>query len=156
MLFLIILSFFFGENTMTQEKLILLPMLGMIFLTFGVMTWMLKLRYRAIREDGMNPAYFSLYRGAKIPDYLAKVTQHYANLLEMPILFYAAILLLTSLNISDTLYVFLSWAFLILRLIHSYIHTTYNKVAHRKNVFIASVFILIFLWLRITVSVITQ
>lgn len=140
---------------MTQKALILLPMLGMIFLTFGIMIWMLKLRYRAVRKDGVNPSYFSLYRGAKVPDYLLKVTQHYENLLEIPILFYAAILVLTALDIADTFYVILSWSFFITRLVHSYIHTTSNKLVHRKNAFIASMLVLIILWVRITINVIS-
>ena len=139
---------------MTQKVAIILPMLGMIFLTFGVMIWMLKLRYRAIRKDGINPRYFSLYRGAKLPNYLLKVTQHYENLLEMPILFYIAILLVIALNLSDTLYIILAWLFLFFRLIHTAIHTSYNNVKHRKNVFIISTLVLIILWVKITVNII--
>ena len=140
---------------MTQHAAVLLPLLGMIFLTFGVMIWMLKLRYRAIRIDGMNPKYFRLYKGAKVPDYLAKVTQHYENLLEMPILFYVAIILVIVLDITDTFYVILSWLFLVFRIIHTTIHTTSNNVIHRKNAFILSTLVLMALWGKITISIIT-
>lgn len=140
---------------MTQKAALILPMIGMIFLTFGIMIWILKLRYQAIREDGLNPKYFRLYRGAKLPDYLLKVTQHYENLLELPLFFYAAIILLTALNIVDYFYIFLTWSFLLLRLVHTYIHTTSNRVIQRKNIFIASSIILIILWVKITFSVIS-
>ncbi len=136
--------------------MLLLPMLGMIFLTFGVMMWMLKLRYQAIREDGLNPNYFKLYRGAKLPDYLAKVTQNYENLLEMPILFYIAMILLLVLRVNDSLFVILAWGFLVSRLIHTYIHTHSNKVTYRKNVFITSCFILVAIWVKISISVMTH
>ena len=139
---------------MTQNTALLLPMLGMVFLTFGVMIWMLKLRYQAVRKDGLNPRYFELYRGAKIPDYLAKVTQNYENLLEMPLLFYVAIILLMTLKIIDPFYIFLAWSFFLLRLLHSYIHTTSNKLKNRKNIFIASTLVLMILWLRILISII--
>jgi len=141
---------------MTQNTALLLPMLGMIFLTFGIMIWMLKLRYQAIRKDGLNPRYFELYRGAKIPDYLAKVTQHYENLLEMPPMFYAAIILLITLKIVDPFYVFLAWSFFLLRLLHSYIHTTNNTLKKRKNAFIASTLVLMILWIRVLISIINM
>ena len=140
---------------MNQKTAVLLPMLGMIGLTFSVMIWMLKLRYKAIRNDGINPRYFSLYRGAKLPDYLLKVTQHYENLLEMPILFYIAILLVIALDINSPYYTALAWLFLIFRLIHTIIHTGYNKVAHRKNIFILSTLVLILLWIKITIDIIS-
>ncbi|MCF6189228.1 MAG: MAPEG family protein [Cocleimonas sp.] len=138
---------------MSLQAALLLPMIGMIFLTFGVMLWMLKLRYRAVLQDGLNPQYFRLYKGAKLPDYLAKVTQHYDNLLEMPIFFYVAILLLIVLKNIDPFYVALSWAFFLTRLLHSYIHTTNNKLMHRKNVFIVSTLVLMVLWVRICIDV---
>ena len=138
---------------MSLQTALLLPMIGMIFLTFGIMTWMLQLRYRAVLQDGLNPRYFRLYKGAKLPDYLAKVTQHYDNLLEMPLLFYVALLLLIALRISDPFYVALSWAFFLTRLLHSYIHTTNNKVKYRKNVFIVSTLVLMVLWVRICIDV---
>ena len=117
------------------------------------MMWMLKLRYRAVLQDGLNPKYFRLYRGAKLPDYLVKVTQHFDNLLEVPILFYTAIILLVALKITDPFYITLSWLFFISRLVHSFIHTTNNKLKYRKNVFILSVLVLIILWIKISVDI---
>ncbi len=140
---------------MSQKAMLLLPMIGMIFLTFGVMFWMLKLRYKAVLEDGVDPRYFKLYGSdTKLPDYLVKVTQHSQNLMEMPFLFYAALVLIVVLNINDTFYVLLSWGFFATRLIHSYIHTTSNRLIRRKNVFIVSMVILFILWIRIAIDVI--
>ena len=144
---------------MTQKAAMLLPMVILVFLTFGMMFWMLKLRYKAVLKDGFDPKYFRLYNNAQssvpMPEYLVKVTQHYQNLLEMPPLFYLALILLAALNITDTLYVVLSWCFLFSRLFHSYIHTTVNRVIKRKNAFIVSMVILIIIWTRIAIEVIT-
>jgi len=139
---------------MSQQGLLLLPLLGMVFITFGIMIWMLKLRYQAVRKDGLNPRYFKLYRGGKIPDYLAKVTQHFENLLELPILFYLAIILVLTLNLVDIVYIILAWCFFLSRCVHTAIHTSYNKLMHRKNTFILSTVVLILLWMRITLDVI--
>lgn len=144
---------------MTQTGLMLLPMVLLVFFTFGVMFWMLKLRYRAVIKDGFDPKYFRLYDSSEskvpMPEYLSKVTQHFQNLLEMPPLFYLALLLLATLNITDTFYVILAWAFLITRIFHAYIHTSGNRVMKRKNAFIASLVILMILWARIAIEVVT-
>ncbi len=144
---------------MTQKALMLLPMVILVFITFGMMFWMLKLRYKAVLKDGFDPKYFRLYTNEQssvpMPEYLVKVTQHYQNLLEMPPLFYLALILLAALNITDTFYVILSWGFLFSRLFHSYIHTTGNRVLKRKNAFIVSLAILITLWARIAIEVVS-
>ena len=144
---------------MSQKALMLLPMVILIFVTFGMMLWMLKLRYRAVINDGFDPKYFRLYNDTQsstpMPEYLVKVTQHFQNLLEMPPLFYFALILLAALNITDVFYVILSWGFLLSRIFHSYIHTTANKVMKRKNAFIVSMVILMTLWLRIAIEIIT-
>ena len=144
---------------MSEIGLMLLPMVILIFFTFGVMFWMLKLRYRAVLKDGFDPKYFRLYDASQssvaMPEYLAKVTQHYQNLLEMPPLFYLALLLVTVLNVTDTFYIILSWAFLLSRFFHSYIHTTANRVMKRKNAFIVSMAILMILWVRIAIEIVS-
>ena len=94
---------------MSQTALLLLPLTGMFWLTIGIALWMLKLRYRAVREDGLNPAYFKLNKGAKLPDYLAKVTQHFENLLEVPPLFYIGVILVLVLGFNDWGYIGLAW-----------------------------------------------
>ena len=139
---------------MSQKALLLLPLVGMFWLTVGIALWMLKLRYRAVREDGLNPAYFKLNKGAKLPDYLAKVTQHFENLLEMPPLFYIAIILVLLLGVNDAGYIILSWLYLLSRLVHAYFHTSSNYVPHRRNAFILSSIILILIWARITISIV--
>ena len=86
---------------MSLQATLLLPVAGMVFLTVGIALWMLKLRYKAVLEDGVSAKYFKLNRGAKLPEYLVRVTQHYENLFETPVLFYVAILLILVLEIND-------------------------------------------------------
>jgi hypothetical protein len=139
---------------MTEKTMLLLPIIGMFLLTVGIALWMLKLRYRAVIKDGVSPAYFKLNRGAKLPDYVVRVTQHYENLFETPILFYIAILFVLTLDVIDTSYIVLSWLFFISRLMHAYVHTTINKLRIRKNVFIASGLILVLIWVKLAVDIV--
>ena len=130
-----------------NQLFLMLPVFGMVFLTVGIALWMLKLRYRAVLKDGVNPAYFKLNRGAKLPDYLVRVTQHYDNLFETPLLFYIAVVFVLVLNQNDWIYVTLAWLYFTSRLAHAYVHTTHNKILVRRNVFIASNVFLLSLWI---------
>ena len=138
-----------------NQDLILLPLFAMFLLTFCIGLWMLKLRFKAVRVDGLNPGYFLLNKGAKLPDYLAKVTNHYANLFEFPVLFYVAGLILYAGHKVDGLYLAFTWAFVVARCIHAYIHTTYNTIDHRRRAFLAGTLILFCIWVRIFVQVIS-
>lgn len=139
-----------------HQLLLLLPVFGMITLTVGVALWMLKLRYRAVLKDGVSPAYFKLNKGAKLPDYLVRVTQHYENLFETPLLFYIAILFVLVLKQNDWVYIVLAWLYFVSRLAHAYVHTTYNKIRVRKNVFIVSSVFLLGLWIKLLFDVIAN
>ncbi len=139
---------------MSMISLLVLPVIGMIFLTIGIALWMLKLRYRAVLQDGVSPAYFKLNKGAKLPDYLVRVTQHFENLFETPILFYIVILFILTIGVTDIFYVCFAWLFFIARLAHAYVHTTYNRIKHRRNVFIISSLLLVVLWAKLTVDVV--
>ena len=146
----------FWRNQMSLQATLLLPVVGMVFLTVGIALWMLKLRYKAVLEDGVSAKYFKLNRGAKLPEYLVRVTQHYENLFETPVLFYVAILLILVLDINDMGYVLLSWAFFLSRLVHAYIHTITNRLKHRKYAFMLTSVILISLWVRLSIDTLSQ
>lgn len=140
---------------MSLKAVMLLPFIGMVFLTVGIALWMLKLRYRAVLKDGVSPAYFKLNRGAKLPDYLVRVTQQYENLFETPILYYISILLVLVLSLTDMSYVILSWAYFITRLVHAYVHTMINKIRMRKNVFIVSSLVLVSIWIKLAFQILS-
>ncbi len=138
-----------------NQDLILLPLFAMFLLTFFIGLWMLKLRIKAVKEDGLNPGYFLLNKGAKLPDYLAKVTNHYTNLFELPVLFYVVCLILYAGHKVDGLYVAFAWTFVVARYIHAYIHTTNNILKQRRLAFLVGSLILFCIWVRLLIQVIS-
>ena len=68
------------------------------------------------------------------------------NLLELPLLFYVAMLLAQITATGSPLLVGLAWAYVALRVVHSLIHITYNDVLHRFLAFAASNFVLLGIW----------
>ncbi len=133
-----------------HQSTIIYPLIGMVFLTFVVGVKMLASRIRAVKKEGMNPAFFALNRGAKQPDYLVKVSQHYENLFELPILFYVVSLLIFITNKTDPIYIVLAVSFVTVRYIHAVIHITYNNLIHRRNVFLMGSMVLLIMWLRLS------
>lgn len=132
-----------------KQTLIIYPVFAVVLLTFIIGIWMLKLRIKAVKEGSLNPGYFLLNRGAKLPDGLAKVTQHYDNLFEMPVLFYVACLSILATNSTDAIFLCLAWLFVGARCVHAYIHTTYNDLKHRRLAFLAGTSVIAVMWLRL-------
>ena len=134
------------------------PMAALVFLTFIMLYMLWVLRVKAVRAREISPRYFKLNRGGELPEGVTAVTQNYNNLLELPILFYAVcivaiILDLISPNQSAEYFIYHAWAFVALRFLHTYIHTTYNHILHRLYVFALSSFVLLSMWVKVVLIV---
>jgi hypothetical protein len=75
------------------------------------------------------------------------------NLLELPVLFYVACIVVYMTDTVSAATVGLAWAFVAARVLHSVIHLTYNNVMHRLTVFTASNFVLVALWIAAGVAI---
>jgi hypothetical protein len=75
------------------------------------------------------------------------------NLLEPPVLFYVVCLPILDTGGASTLMLTMAWAFVALRVVHSAIHLTYNKVMRRMGVFGLSDLALIVLWVLAVIQV---
>lgn len=75
------------------------------------------------------------------------------NLLELPVLFYVVCLMLYVTAGVSPLAVSLAWAYVVLRILHSIIHLTYNRVLHRLAAFAISNAVLAAIWVLAGVHV---
>lgn len=139
-----------------KQTLIIYPVFAVVLLTFVVGIRMLLLRIKAVKQQGLNPGYFLLNRGAKLPDGLAKITQHYDNLFEMPVLFYVACLAILATNNTDAVFVGLAWFFVAARYVHAYIHTTYNGLQHRRLAFLTGTSVVAMIWLKLFIQLLAS
>ncbi len=131
-----------------EQKLIFYPMFVLIAWTYVVGMVQFSRAIRAV-GDGLNPAYFRLKRGFEPPSYLLSASQHFSNLFEMPVLFYAAILTIYTAGITHVVLLVLAWVYVITRLLHSHHHLSNRNLLKRRNAFLASYFVLLVLWLGI-------
>ncbi len=137
-----------------EQNTILFPIFALVFLTFGIGIWLGFMRFASVRRGDLSPKYFKLNRGGKLPEYLAKVNNNYDNLYALPILFYVvSILLLVTAKVETTQLV-LAWGFVASRYVHSYIHTTSNRLMHRMRIFFFGTVILIAMWVLFFIRIV--
>jgi hypothetical protein len=96
----------------------------------------------------LRPSDFRYGESPAVPPHVSIPNRNYMNLLELPILFYVACILLYVTAHASTLTDTLAWLYVGLRIVHSLIHLTYNNVMHRLFVFAASNFLLVGLWIH--------
>ncbi|MGA9795408.1 MAG: MAPEG family protein [Rhizomicrobium sp.] len=120
-----------------DPNLILPPMGALAGLTFAVLLFVPALRMgrKPNVQDGAD---------GDIPGALAN--PNFANLLEMPVLFYVICLMLFVTNRVDEMFVYLAWIYVVLRVLHSLIHLTYDNLRQRMALFALSNLVVIVMW----------
>ena len=136
---------------------ILLPLLAQVLLTFLVWVYLFITRFMEISQKRLEPQQLARQaQGQKLLEGSAGPADNFRNLFEMPVLFYLAVLLSLILLIQDEVLVQLAWGFVALRLLHSLIHCTYNRVVHRFTAYLASCLVLLLMWYRLALYILTQ
>lgn len=130
---------------MSNES-ILEPVLAMLVLTLVVWVVMYARRIPAMRKIG-KPAqtYTTPDKIEILPDAVNYPAYNFRNLLELPVLFYVLCIYLYVTGTVDGIYVMSAWAFVALRVVHSMIHCTSNKVMARFMVYVAGALALWFM-----------
>ncbi len=134
---------------------ILLPMLGMMLLTFAVWVYMYVLRIGHIVRQRIHPQKLTTPDkvAALIPEPVSYPAYNFRNLLELPILFYALCLLLYVAGTVDSWDLLAAWLFLVLRIVHSAIHCTVNIVRYRFYAYFASALVLWIMLVRVVLRI---
>ena len=103
---------------------------------------------RQVRTDD-----FRAGESSAVPASVSVANRNLVNLLELPTLFYVVCLLLFVTAGASRVAVLVAWAFVALRVLHSLIHLSYNRVMHRLFVFSLSCIALAVLWVMAFVHV---
>lgn len=114
------------------------PVLAVVTLTLLVQLMIAVSRFRAGFRGQICTDDFKYGESLAVPPEVCITNRNYMNLLEAPVLFYVVcIVLYVTAGVTDIV-VGLAWLYVALRITHSAIHLTYNKVMHRMPVFAAS------------------
>lgn len=125
---------------------VLLPVFVLVALTFAIQFRMGYLRVTSITRGETKIRDIALGQPGW-PDDATKVSRNFENQFQLPVLFYVLVALALPLRQMDLLLVVLSWVFVVLRLVHAYIHVGSNYVPNRFYVYAAGAIVLLIMWI---------
>jgi|SRR5450631_2098396 len=125
---------------------ILYPIFALGAWTFLVLLLIPFVRVRSVRRREISRNDFKFGESSSVPPNVSIPNRNYMNLLELPMLFYVVCVVMYATGGASRLGIFLAWAYVGLRVIHSLIHLTYNHVIHRLFAFTLSNVALVWLW----------
>jgi hypothetical protein len=128
---------------------ILWPGFAMVVLTFAVMYRMYYVRIAQMRRERIHPQRVATSAQSAALLTESAAADNFRNLFELPVLLYFALATAALSNQVTAVTLALAWAFVALRVAHSVIHCTYNKVMHRFQVYLLGAAVLLLLWLRL-------
>jgi hypothetical protein len=140
---------------MTFEYGILLPPTAMAFLTGFVWLRMGSDRLGELRSRRIHPQKVATSRQMSDTLQNVKSADHFRNLFEVPVLFYALCGFLAITRLTTLFLLACAWGFVALRIYHAYIHLTHNTVVRRFQAFVASTIVLYVMWGVFAVRLIT-
>ena len=128
---------------------ILTPVLVLVAWSLIVWAWMYATRLPAIGAAKIAPQ-DARFPGSLdvLPDGVRQVADNYNHLMEQPTIFYALAFYVNALGHGDPLNVGLAWAYVGLRVVHSLVQGTINRVPLRFSIFALSTLALIAITVR--------
>jgi len=135
-----------------NTQLMYWPAVAMVALTFVVWLRMYFRRVAQMKRERIHPQAVatSAQAAARLTDSAA--ADNFRNLFELPVLFYLAVIVAVQAGQVTATTLSLAWVFVVLRVLHSAIHCSYNKVYHRFYAYVAGGTVLWCLWAVIVVG----
>lgn len=136
---------------MTTQQELLLPVFLHFVLTLGLGIAMGVVRRNALK-GGKARVREVVLDTRQWPDSVRKLSNNFDNQFQLPMLWYAAVAFTLILGLADMVTVALSWAFLVARIAHSYVHIGRNILVQRFSVFVVGAVILGLYWLWLALN----
>lgn len=140
-----------------ENSPILQPVVALILWTMLIWLWMYATRIPAMSKAKIDISSLVGGVGSDLDELLPAETQwkahNYNHLLTEPTLFYAVSLVLAMVGQGDGLNLYIAWAYVGLRIVHSLIQTLSNKIKYRFLVFLLSSLCIIALAVHAAIAV---
>jgi hypothetical protein len=141
---------------MMRDHSLVYPMFAMVLLAFSVLVRLFRARKAALASGSVTAGYFKTYQVGAEPAASAQLARNFSNQFEAPVLFYAACVTALALQTQSAIILGLAWAYVVLRVVHCYIHTGTNKLMPRVYAYFLSWIALLALWGAVVVVVVTD
>ncbi|CAF1432303.1 unnamed protein product [Didymodactylos carnosus] len=139
-------------STSLQPNPVLCPVIILVLWSFIMMIWLYATRIPATKRLNIQydpRKHLASHFEAQMPPEARWVADNYNHLMEQPTLFYAVALTLALINDRNNFNLTLAWLYVLLRIVHSLIQATINRVMWRFFVFILGSTLLLILAIRI-------
>ena len=116
----------------------LTPVLVLVAWTLVMWIWMYATRIPAMNEAGIDPqdaAYPGTWSHRLRRPEVRSIADNYNHLHEQPTIFYALMMFAALTGGGDATALKLAWAYVLLRVVHSLVQATFNRVIVRFSVF---------------------
>ncbi|WP_300391359.1 MAPEG family protein [Henriciella sp.] len=136
----------------------LYPVLALIVWTLIMWIWMYATRIPAMQKAGVNPddaRHPGADYSASFPASTRSAADNYNHLHEQPTLFYALVFFAALTGGGDNIFMYLAWAYVIARIIHSLVQVLSPKVTQRFFVFAVGSLILMIMAVKEVVRILT-
>lgn len=135
-----------------KQTLILWPLMALVGWTLCILLLIPYQRFKAAFAGRVTAEDFRFGESHRVPPQVSLPNRNFQNLLEVPVLFYVVGLIGYVTQHVDRLTLTLAWGYVALRMLHSLVHLTYNRILHRFLVFAASNLLLLILWARLVLA----
>ena len=134
------------------QRLMFLPVLAMVVLTIAVWLRMFFTRVGEMKREriSMQSVALSAQAASRFVD--TRAADNFRNLFELPVLFYLAVVVAVLTGQVTPVTLTLAWAFVVMRIVHSVIQCSYNKVMHRFRAYFAGGVALWALWIVLAIG----
>ena len=135
-----------------EARLLVQPVVALVALTCIV--WLLMFFYRnfAVAGGKAQLGYYRGYSGEAPPEWVERPARTFANLLEVPVLFYLLCVLMLQTATWDGTQVALAWLFVAMRVLHAAVYIGVNIVPLRLVTYLMGCITLIVMWWRFAAS----
>lgn len=132
------------------------PMIGLVALTMVVWGMALRRRVGEIRRRRIPLQSLARARDVAAVFEDCSAMDNFNNLLQVPVLFYALCLVLAQSGAGGLVFLAGAWLYVGLRMLHSAIQVTTNRVLHRFYAWMASNVVLFALWSGVAVQLLVH
>ncbi|MBB6123185.1 MAPEG family protein [Sphingobium subterraneum] len=137
-----------------MQTAIFWPAFALVSLTYGVWLVMYVGRIALIKRQPPTDTTFATQESSlRYFQPVEMPANNLANLFEMPVLFFAVVILLMVTGQANGLQVALAWTYVALRAVHSAIHIRKGPIPARFLVYVASCAVLLAMWVGLAVDI---
>ena len=128
---------------------ILQPLFVVALLNVVMCIWMYATRIPAMSKAGISPDDATKESMQSLPPAVVQIADNYNHLFEQPTLFYAVALSIALLGHVDAVAVGCAWAYAGLRIAHSLVQATVNRIPLRFSLFCLS-------WIALSIMIVRE